>query len=80
MIRIIIEFSRYIFMLLFPAAVSVSFAGMERKRKNIIVFGCFIIFVLIFQFVNVLFWKDLKITTKLYPLLCHVPIAIFIAV
>ena len=77
-IRGIIEFSRYFVMLLFPAAVSVSFSGMTRTQKNILVFGCFIFLTLIFQGVNVWYWKDIGFLTKLYPLLCHVPIAIFI--
>jgi hypothetical protein len=44
MIANIIAFSRYIVMLLFPAVLAVSFAGMARTRKNIFVFGCFTVY------------------------------------
>ena len=79
MIGNVIEFTRYFFILLFGVAVSISFAGMEHTRKNYIVTVCFTIGLFILQVICLQAW-GMDITFKLYPLLSHLPIAIFIAV
>lgn len=79
MIEIIIEFSRYAIALLFGGAVAVSFAGMARTQKNFLALGCFIIFLFAMQIVC-LRVLGMVVTVKIYPLLSHAPVAIFIAV
>ena len=69
----IIEFCRYWFVLLFGTTVAVSFAGLERTKKNILAIGIMtnalfilqLIALLLFGFDNVL---------KLYPVLSHIPL------
>lgn len=78
MIETAIEFSRYFTALLFGLAVAVSFVGMERTRKNYMVFGGFIVVIFIIQ-VACLFRWGMDTTWKIYPLLTHLPIAAFIA-
>ncbi len=78
MIETVIEFSRYFIALMFGAAVAVSFAGMERTRKNYLAFGCFTVILFILQFICLLTW-GMVVTVKIYPLLSHLPVAIFIA-
>jgi two-component system sensor histidine kinase AgrC len=73
----IIEFCRYWFVLLFGTTVAVSFAGLERTKKNILAIGIMtnalfilqLIALLLFGFDNVL---------KLYPVLSHIPLVFFI--
>ncbi len=77
MIEITIEFSRYFIALLFGAAVAVSFAGMVRTRKNYLVFWCFIIILFVMQLICLYLW-GMGITTKIYPLLSHLPVVLFI--
>ncbi|MDR7855198.1 ATP-binding protein [Tissierella sp.] len=64
---------RFGFSLFFGIAVSVLFAGIEATRKNkiSITFLC-----LIFLFVQTVFWWifGLDITSKLYPLIIHLPL------
>ena len=79
MIAVVIEFSRYWFALLFGTAVAVSFAGMDRTRKNYLVVGCFTVILYTLQITSLRFW-GMSMTTKLYPLLSHLPVAIFISV
>lgn len=79
MVETVIEFSRYWFSLLFGATVAVSFAGMARTRKNHLAFGCFIVVVFIMQIASLRLW-GMAMTIKLYPLLSHLPVAIFIVV
>ncbi|GAB6181189.1 sensor histidine kinase [Desulfotomaculum defluvii] len=79
MIETLIEFSRYWFALLFGAAVAVSFAGMVRTRKNYLAFGCFTVVLFIVQLVCLRIW-GMDMTIKIYPLLSHLPVAIFIIV
>ncbi len=78
MIAVIIEFSRYWFALLFGTAVAVSFAGMSRTLKNYLVFGCFTVILFIMQITSLRYW-GMTLTIKLYPLLTHLPVAIFIS-
>lgn len=78
MIATIIEFSRYFVALLFGAAVAVSFAGMARTRKTHLAFGCFTVILFVLQFIS-LRLGGMEITVKIYPLLSHLPVAVFIA-
>ncbi|HHV28772.1 sensor histidine kinase [Acetivibrio mesophilus] len=77
MIETAIAFSRYFISLLFGAAIAVSFAGMERTRKNYIAVGSLTIVLFILQFICLQIW-GMVATVKLYPLLSHLPLAIFI--
>jgi len=78
MIKTVIDFSRYLTALFFGMKVAANFAGMHSTRKNHIVLVCYTIVVYIVQ-VLFLFRFGMDITWKLYPLLAHLPIAIFIA-
>ena len=78
MIETVIEFSRYFIALIFGAAVAVSFAGMSRTWKNHLALGCFTVFLFILQISSLSIW-GMDITLKIYPLLSHLPVAIFIA-
>ncbi|MGI6225546.1 MAG: sensor histidine kinase [Peptococcales bacterium] len=78
MIETAMAFSRYFIALLFGAAVAVSFAGMARTRKNYLTFGCFIAILFILQIVCLRIW-GMNITIKIYPLLSHLPVVVFIA-
>ena len=73
-----IEFSRYFVALLFGAAVAVSFAGMVRTRKNNLVLVCFTILLFMLQIASLRLW-GMEITMKIYPLLSHLPVVVFIA-
>lgn len=77
MIEIVIEFSRYWIAMLFGATVAVSFAGMAPTRKNCFVFGCFTVVLFILQLVCLRTW-GMDMTLKIYPLLSHLPVAVFI--
>jgi hypothetical protein len=79
MLETAIEFSRYFIALLFGTAVAVSFAGMERTRKNHIALGCLTVILFILQIINLRLW-GMDMTIKLYPLLSHLPVVIFIVV
>lgn len=77
MMEIIASFSRYFGALLFGTAVSVSIAGMERTQKNYVVFWVFTIILFIFQLISLrIFGMD--ITVKIYPLISHLPVVIFL--
>lgn len=78
MIETTIEFSRYFIAMLFGAAVAVSFAGMASTRKNYLTLGCFTVILFTLQFFCLRLW-GMEITIKIYPLLSHLPVAIFIA-
>lgn len=79
MIETAIEFSRYLVALLFGAAVAVNFARMPHTRKNLLVLGCFTFILYNLQLICLQTW-GMAVTLKLYPLLSHVPIAVFIVV
>ncbi len=78
MIGATIEFSRYFIALLFGMVVASGFAGMPPTRKNYLVLGCYTVFIFIIQ-VLCLIHFGMDVTWKIYPLICHLPIAIFIA-
>lgn len=77
MIAIIIAFSRYFSAILFGTIVAVSFSGMRGTRKNYLYVGCFTVIIFIFQVICLL-TLGMDMTIKIYPLLSHLPIAIFI--
>ncbi len=77
MIATAIEFSRYWIAFLFGSAVAVSFAGMVRTRKNYITFGCFTVFIFTLQLISLSLW-GMAVTMKIYPLLAHLPVTVFI--
>lgn len=77
MLAAAIEFSRYFIVWLFGALVAVDLARMERTRKNYLVFGCFIVILFILQVSCLITW-GMEVTTKVYPLLSHLPVVIFI--
>ena len=79
MIETVIEFSRYLVALLFGAAVSVSFAGMARTRKNYLALGCLTVVFFTLQVASLLIF-GMDVTIRLYPLLSHLPVFIFIVV
>jgi hypothetical protein len=66
-------------MWLFFAMTAVSFAGMPHTRKNHLVYGCFIVIFFILQMACGLTW-GVDMAMKLYPLVTHVPIVVFIVV
>jgi len=63
--------------ILFGTATAVSFAGMERTRKNYIAVGCLTTVLFFLQVICLNAW-DIDVTFKLYPLLSHLPITVFI--
>ena len=79
MIELTTQFSRYFIALLFGVAVATSFAGMARTRKNHLVLGCFTIVLFILQIICLRLW-GIYMTIKIYPLVSHLPVAIFIVV
>lgn len=79
MIETVIEFSRYWVALLFGTMVAVSFAGMERTRKNCLAVGCFTVILFCLQ-ILCLRTLGMSVTLKIYPLLSHLPVAVFIVV
>ena len=73
MIETVIGLIRFGFSLLFGVAVSVLFAGIERTRKNIIVVGISCVVLLLVQ--SACWWFfGIDMTSKLYPLIIHVPV------
>lgn len=70
---------RFGFSLVFGAALSVCFAGMEHTRKNRLAVGiCFFVLLLV-QFFS---WRlfGLDFTSKLYPLIIHIPMILFLVI
>jgi len=77
MIEIVIEFSRYFAALAFGLAVAAGFAGMPSTRKNHLVRWCFTIVIFAIQ-VACLFSLGMDTTWMIYPLICHLPIIVFL--
>lgn len=75
MIVTVIGLIRFGFSLLFGVAVSVLLAGIEPTRKNRLIIG---FICAIFLFVQLASWwiLGLDLTTKLYPLIIHLPLII----
>ncbi len=79
MITTYIGLIRFGFSLLFGVALSVSFAGMENTRKNNIVVGCSCAILLFVQ--SSCWWLfGIDLTSKLYPLIIHLPMILFISI
>jgi len=79
MMETVHEISRYFIALLFGTLVAVSFAGMSQTRKNYTVVGCFTIVLFFLQIICLRTW-GMDMTVKIYPLLSHLPVAVFIAI
>lgn len=77
MIETAAAFSRYWFAMMFGTVVSVSFAGMPRTARNHLATGIFAVTVFAVQ-VACLLSLGFDMTFKLYPFLCHLPIALFL--
>ncbi len=78
MLETVITFSRYFIALIFGTVVAVNFAQMPRTRKNHIAVGCFCTFLFLLQ-ITCLHFLGMTITLKIYPLLSHFPVIIFIS-
>lgn len=79
MIKTAVEFFRYFIALLYGAAIAVNFAGMTRSRKNYLTFGTFVFILYLLQIISLKI-LGMDMTMKLYPLLSHIPIFVFIIV
>ena len=67
------------FSLLFGVALSVCYAGIERTRKNILSVCCACIILLLVQ--SSCWWLfGLDLTSKLYPLIIHLPLILFLTI
>lgn len=76
-VETVIGLIRFGFSLLFGVAVSVLFAGVERTRKNNIVVGFICVILLLVQ--SVCWWFfGIELTSKLYPLIIHVPMILLL--
>lgn len=75
MIETVIGLSRFGSSLVFGIAVSVLFAGIEPTRKNRLVTG---LLYVIFLFIQTASWwlLGLDLTSKLYPLIIHLPMTL----
>lgn len=79
MITTIIGLIRFGFSLLFGVALSVCFAGIERTRKNSLAVGCYCLILLFVQ--SSCWWLfGIDITSKLYPLIIHLPMILFLSI
>lgn len=68
---------RFGFSLLFGVVLSVCFAGIERTRKNNIAVACSCVILLVTQ--TVCWWfLGIELTSKLYPLIIHLPVFLFL--
>lgn len=79
MLANIIEFSRYFVALLFGTAVAFSFCGMTSNRKNRLILGVFTVILFILQIITLRF-LGMNATLKIYPLLSHLPVVIFLVI
>lgn len=78
MIETVIGLTRFGFSLLFGVAISIVFAGIERTRKNRIVIGLACVILLIVQ--SACWWLfGIDMTSKLYPLIIHVPMILLMS-
>lgn len=70
---------RFGFSLIFGAVLSICFAGMKPTRKNRVAAGACIFVLLLVQFCS---WRlfGLDFTSKLYPLIIHLPMILFLAI
>lgn len=76
MLETVIGLIRFASSLFFGIAVSILFAGIERTPKNKIALGCSCVILLIVQ--SGCWWFfGIDITSKLYPLIIHLPLILF---
>jgi two-component system sensor histidine kinase AgrC len=68
---------RFGFSLLFGVVLSVCFAGIDRIRKNNLAVACTCVILLVTQTVCWWFW-GIELTSKLYPLIIHLPVFLFL--
>lgn len=77
MLETVIGLIRFGFSLLFGVAISVLFAGIEPTRKNNMVVRLSCVILLLAQ--TVCWWFfGIDMTSKLYPLIIHVPMILFL--
>lgn len=77
MIATYIGLIRFCFSLLFGVALSVCFAGIARTRRNNLAVGCACVLLLLAQ--SSCWWLfGIETTSKLYPLIIHVPMILFL--
>lgn len=79
MITTYIGLIRFGFSLIFGVLLSVGFAGMRPTRRNKLAVGLCIILLLLVQYTS---WRlfGLDFTSKLYPLIVHVPMIVFLEI
>lgn len=78
MLETVIGLTRFGFSLLFGVAITVLFAGIKRTRKNKIVAGLACVILLFVQ--SACWWFfGIDITSKLYPLIIHVPMILLLS-
>lgn len=73
----IYELASYIMVLVFGALITVYFAGYEKTGKNRKAIAAIILMIFLLQFSSY-YLLGYTTTTKLYPLITHVPMVIFI--
>ena len=78
MTETLIAFSRYLIALIFGSVLAVRFAGMTGTRRNNLVFGGFILGLFVLQLFCLKTW-GMSVTLKIYPLISHLPVVLFIA-
>ena len=79
MLETVIGLIRFASSLLFGVAVSVLFAGIERTRKNNIIVGVSCVVLLLVQ--SACWWFfGIDMTSKLYPLIIHVPMILLFSI
>ena len=77
MITTYIGLIRFGFSLLFGVALTVCFAGIRYTRRNSLAIGFYCLFLLLVQYTS---WRllGLDLTSKLYPLIIHLPMILFL--
>lgn len=78
MVGVLLAFSRYYTALLYGALIAVGFSGMVFTKKNRIVFFSFTLFLFLLQVISFKLF-GMAMTLKVYPLLSHLPVVLFIA-
>jgi len=70
---------QYGFSLLLGVALSVCFAGIKRNQKNNLAVSCACAILLIAQ--TAFWWLfDIELTSKLYPMIVHLPLLLFLTI
>lgn len=73
----ILELINYCLVLVFGAVITVDFTGYEKTKKNCNAVAATIIMIFLLQ-LTVFYLVGFHTTTKLYPLITHVPMVVFI--